>query len=686
MALNFKNGISVSFLVLGLMGTIRGQGQQDGDNQSSRAGSGRPTPASASLADHILVQHRVGANVGDDQQSLESRGAHVLNHHAGSRISVLSVDPSVRDQTIQDLEASGQFSFVEPDYVAVPLAVPNDPNYGQEWHLQTIQAPSAWDVTTGSANVPIAMIDSGVDPTHPDLASKLIPGWSFLTGTTDTHDVLGHGTETAGTAAAIGNNAVGVAGIAWQNPIMPLVVLNSSDWASYSDIANAIMYAADHGVRIVNISIGGTSSSSTMQTAVNYAWNKGSVVFAAAGNYSSSTPIYPAGCTNVVAVGATDSNDTLASFSNYGAYVDLTAPGVNIVTTTSGGGYGGVSGTSFSSPIAAGVAALVLSRNPSLTAQQLVTLLEQNSDDLGAPGYDQIFGWGRVNASRAVVAAGGGTAPPPTVTISTPAPSAILRSVVIVQGNATATTALSSIELWVDGAQISTTTSAAFSFNWDTTAATNGPHTLTVIAREPSGVSGQASVNVSVTNYTLTPPTVSISTPANVSTVAGLVPVQGSATDSVAVVSIQLVVDATPSATTSSSPFSFNWNSSLASNGNHTLTVKASDAAGNVGQASTTVQVSNQTDTTPPTVSITSPVNGQTVFGGTSVSVAASDDVAVAQVSLYIDGVLHATDSSAPYTFTFNAKKLSRGTHILTAKAWDTAGNIAVSAPVTVKR
>jgi len=686
MALNFKNGISLLFLGLGLVGTMRAQGQQDNlDDQSSRAGSGRPAPASASVPDHILVQHRVGANVGDDQRSLESRGAHLLSHHAGSRISVLSVDPSSRGQMIRDLEASGQFSFVEPDYLAVPLVVPNDPDYAQEWHLQTIQAPSAWDVTTGSTSVPIAMIDSGVDPTHPDLASKLIPGWSFLTGTTDTHDVLGHGTETAGTAAAIGNNAVGVAGVAWQNPIMPLVVLNSSDWATYSDIANAIMYAADHGVRIVNISIGGTSSSSTMQTAVDYAWNKGTVVFAAAGNYSSSTPIYPAGCTNVVAVGATDSNDTLASFSNYGSYIDLTAPGVNIVTTMAGGGYGGVSGTSFSSPIAAGIAALVLSRNPSLSAQQLVTLLEQNSDDLGAPGYDQIFGWGRVNASRAVVAAGGGTTtPPPTVTISTPAPSAILRAVVIVQGNATAPTSLSSIELWVDGAKSSTTTAASFSFNWDTTAATNGPHTLTVKAFEPSGVSGQASVNVSVTNYTATPPAVTISTPANVSTVAGLVPVQGMATDSVAVVSIQLVVDGTPGATTSSSPFSFNWNSSLASNGNHTLTVKASDAAGNVGQASTTVSVSNQTDTTPPTVSITSPVNGQTVSGGTSVNVAASDDVAVAQVSFYIDGVLHATDSSAPYTFTFNAKKLSRGTHILTAKAWDTAGNLATSAPVTV--
>jgi hypothetical protein len=166
--------------------------------------------------------------------------------------------------------------------------------------------------------------------------------------------------------------------------------------------------------------------------------------------------------------------------------------------------------------------------------------------------------------------------------------------------------------------------------------------------------------------------------------VAGLVPVQGSALDNVGVVSIQLVVDGTPSTTASSSPFSFNWNSSVAANGNHTLIVKASDAAGNVGQASTTVYVSNQTDTIAPAVSITSPVEGESLWCATSVNVVASDNVGVTQVSFYIDGGLQATDSSEPYTFGLNTKKLARGTHILTAKAWDAAGNVATSATVTI--
>jgi hypothetical protein len=183
-----------------------------------------------------------------------------------------------------------------------------------------------------------------------------------------------------------------------------------------------------------------------------------------------------------------------------------------------------------------------------------------------------------------------------------------------------------------------------------------------------------------------TPPSVGISSPANGSTVAGLVPVQGTATDNVGVVKIQLFVDGTLSGTTSSSPFSFNWNSSLAANGSHTLTVKASDAAGNVGQASTAVQVSNQTNTIPPTVSIASPVNGQTLSGTTYVKVAASDNVGVTQVSLYLDGALYGTKTSTPYTFSLNARKLSRGTHTLMAKAWDAAGNVGISAAVTVKK
>jgi thermitase len=221
----------------------------------------------------------------------------------------------------------------------------------------------------------------------------------------DTSDVLGHGTAVAGVIAAAGNNGIGVAGVSWQSRLMPLVVVDENDLAAYSNIAEAIQYAADRGVRVINISIGGATQSPTLQSAVDYAWSKGALIFASAMNNSASVPYYPAACNHVMAVSATDSNDRLASFSNYGNWIAISAPGTSILTTTNGGGYAYWFGTSFSSPIVAGVAALSLAVNPSLTNAELWTILEKSADDIGPPGYGASFGWGRVNAFTAVTAA-----------------------------------------------------------------------------------------------------------------------------------------------------------------------------------------------------------------------------------------------------------------------------------------
>ncbi len=201
------------------------------------------------------------------------------------------------------------------------------------------------------------------------------------------------------------DNHIGVAGVSWASAILPLVVVDQDDNASYSNIAAAIEYAADHGARVINLSVGGPKSSTTLQNAVDYAWSKGAVPIAAAMNSAAAAPYYPAACKHAVAVAATDANDHLASFSNYGNWIALSAPGTNILTTMNGGGYGYSNGTSFSAPIAAGVAALCLAVNPALTNAELVSILEQSADDLGAPGFDNYFGWGRVNAFRAVTAA-----------------------------------------------------------------------------------------------------------------------------------------------------------------------------------------------------------------------------------------------------------------------------------------
>jgi len=276
----------------------------------------------------------------------------------------------------------------------------------------------------------------------------------------------------AGTAAAISNNIAGVAGVAWGNPIMPLVVLNSDNWGSYYDVARAITFAADNGIRVINISLGGSSSSSTMQNAINYAWTKGTLVFASAMNNAASTPNYPAACEHVVAVSATTSSDTRASFSNYGAWIDIAAPGVSILTTNRGGGYGYWSGTSFSSPIAAGLAGLIISANPDLTNTQLVEIITQNADDLGDPGFDQYYGYGRVNACASLVAAIG-TAPEPEpepditdplVSIASPDEGSNVSSSITVSVSATDNVGVDSVELYIDGAFFGTSATNPHNF------------------------------------------------------------------------------------------------------------------------------------------------------------------------------------------------------------------------------
>ena len=284
-----------------------------------------------------------------------------------------------------------------------PTAVPDDSGYSQQWHLGKISAPRAWDLTQGAADIVIAIVDTGVDATHPDLAAKIVRGYNFYDGNTNTSDVHGHGTKVAGAAAAIGDNHLGVAGVAWESRIMPLRVSDANGNAMTSAMASAVTWAADHGARVVNISFAGVAASATVTSAARYANSKGTVVIAGAGN---------CGCVEsindnpyVVSVSATDSYDRLASFSSRGSYVDVAAPGVGIYTTVRGGTYGSVSGTSFSGPITAGVAALMLSANPALTPGDIAALLRGNADDLGTSGWDEGFGFGRVNAYRAVVAA-----------------------------------------------------------------------------------------------------------------------------------------------------------------------------------------------------------------------------------------------------------------------------------------
>lgn len=358
----------------------------------------------AHVPGRLLAALRPGVGLPLFEYTLRSHAAVVRRLLPRTAVSVLDVPEQSSEAILASLQRSGLFEYVERDRYARTAAVPNDPGFASEWHLAKIQSPQAWNLTTGSPSVPVALIDTGIYAMHPDLSANLTPGWNFVKSNADTSDHQGHGTAVAGTIAAAGNNGIGVAGVAWQSRIMPLVVVDDNDLASYSDLAEAIQYAADRGVRIVNISIGGPAPSLTLQHAVDYAWDRGALIFASAMNQGASDPYYPAACNHVIAVSATDSSDRLAVFSNFGSWITLAAPGSSILTTTNGGGYAYWFGTSFAAPIAAGVAALSLSINPALTNAELLAILETTADEIGSPGHDPLFGWGRVNAFSAVSA------------------------------------------------------------------------------------------------------------------------------------------------------------------------------------------------------------------------------------------------------------------------------------------
>jgi len=287
-------------------------------------------------------------------------------------------------------------------------STPNDPLYSQQWGIPMIEANKAWDNTTGDRKVIVAVIDTGVDYTHEDLASvnKSI-GWDFVNNDANPMDDNGHGTHVAGIIAATMNNRKGVVGVAPNITVMPIKVLNSAGSGYESDVADGIRWAADHGAKIISMSLGGDLPDPQTYEATRYAFfTKGVLIIAAAGNSGLNQPSFPGAYPWVIAVGALDSSGRRASYSQYGNFVDITAPGSNIISTVPKGtcelcdpsGYSSLSGTSMATPYVSGVAALYWSHNMSLNNKQVAYMLLKSADDLGTPGWDEYYGYGRVDA------------------------------------------------------------------------------------------------------------------------------------------------------------------------------------------------------------------------------------------------------------------------------------------------
>jgi len=375
--------------------------------QSVAAATAAQPPASAGGAvgwakGRLLVAPRAGLSDRELERVLKSQNARSKGRFKQTNVHVVEL-PAGADEVaaMRALNKDRRLKYVELDMVLAPAASVNDPAYSKSWALTGIDAPGAWDTANGSG-VTIAILDTGVDGSHPDLATNMVPGWNIHDNNADTSDVHGHGTSVSGTAAMVGNNGTGSAGVAWGAKIMPVRISMPDGLAYTSTIAQGINWAADRGARVANISYG-VSGSQTVQSSAQYMRSKGGVVVVSAGN--SGTLVDTLASDAMLSVAATDSNDIRASWSSYGAYVDLSAPGVSIYAPTRGGGYGSVSGTSFSSPITAATAALMLSANSGLGPADIDAILKMTAVDLGVAGADSYFGSGRIDAAGAVAMA-----------------------------------------------------------------------------------------------------------------------------------------------------------------------------------------------------------------------------------------------------------------------------------------
>jgi thermitase len=594
------------------------------------AGTAQAKPPTQWVDGELLIGFRAGVGPAGRFKLYRDHGAtFVEDIGQNTRVVRVRVPGPALDALLRRLERRPEVKFVEKNYVFDPAFLANDPQFAYQWHLPRVRAPDAWDTTQGAGAV-IAVLDSGVDASHPDLAGKLVAGYNTYSNNTTTSDQTGHGTEVAGAAGALTNNGEGIAGVAGAAPIMPVRVTDSTGRATSASLANGIVWAADHGARIVNLSFSNVAGNTTIRTAAEYAVNHGALVVAAAGNCGcvDSTPENP----YILSVSATDEDDNVASFSSTGPFVDLSAPGNNILTTERFGLYGTVSGTSLSSPIVAGVAGLMLAAKPTLTPALISQLLEETA--FGSGSYDQSFGYGRVDASAAVYAAANYTpladTTSPTVAMTAPLDGAAVSGTAVVDVTADDNVGVVKVDLLVDGVHFVSDTTSPYSFAWDTTTLANGTHTLQAAASDAANNrASTAPISVTVFNTPpdTTPPVVSITAPAAGATVAGTATVSATATDNGGVAKVELYVDAVLYATDAAPPYAFNWNTTTSSNGSHTLQVAATDTAGNVANSTVTVTVANTVNHAPVAVNdaFSAPYRSQASYTAQVFAVLAND-------------------------------------------------------------
>jgi subtilisin family serine protease len=375
-------------------------------------------------ADRLAGRFTVGFEPGRLDELLgwlAGQGGSALRVDTAGGFAVIAIDDAAGMALARAARTAGSpplpaaVRWFEPDVRMRASFEPDDPFFATaQWDKWVMYADRAWDVTRGNSSIIIAVCDNGVEYNHPDLTARFTPGergYDFAANDNDPKPdniqlpEAFHGTHVSGICAATINNGIGVAGWAGVR-LLAVKVLNDSGSGSMSNLASGIRWAADHGAHVINMSLGSDDNSTPVAEAASYAAARNVLLVAAAGNQGLNRVQYPARLPEVVCVGATDRSGRLAEYSNYGAHQDVVAPGSEVRSCWTGGGYGVASGTSMASPQVAGVAALVRSVSPGISATRTRAILGASAIDMGTPGQDISFGHGFVNAWRAVTLAG----------------------------------------------------------------------------------------------------------------------------------------------------------------------------------------------------------------------------------------------------------------------------------------
>ncbi|MEX2028117.1 MAG: S8 family serine peptidase [Candidatus Curtissbacteria bacterium] len=384
-------------------------------------------PEGSAVADEILVGFRPGvprAQIDNIHQRIRARAKKNIER-VNTDVVELPEGVSV-PEAIALYKTMPEVEYAEPNFLASAFISPNDPLYSSQWNLKKVLAEDAYDVSKGGFGL-VAIVDTGVDSSHPDLSGLVVEGYNTIDENNNSGDDHGHGTHVAGIASAQTDNSTGIASISYQAKVLPVKVLNKDGFGTYADVSEGIVYSADQGSRIINLSLGGSSDSETLKRAVNYALGKGSLLVAAAGNNGNDSSVYPASYKGVLAVSASDQNDNLASFSTYGNNVFVASPGVSITSSIPGGNYKQYSGTSMSAPHLAGLIAIALSAKPELSNSEVIDQIKNNAEKVGQYTYDQngwnpYFGYGRISSGKTLTSLSPSSpspSPSPTTTTST---------------------------------------------------------------------------------------------------------------------------------------------------------------------------------------------------------------------------------------------------------------------------